>query len=44
MQNMDKLLSGYSRFHQRHLQLSDTDTYYQKLLKQDQNPIAMEAE
>jgi len=41
MKNMDKLLTGYSRFHQHHLQLSDTDTHYQKLLKQDQNPIAI---
>lgn len=40
-QNMDKLLSGYSRFHKRHLQLNDIDSHYQKLLKQDQNPISI---
>lgn len=41
MKDMDKLLAGYSRFHQHHLQLSGADTHYQKLLKQDQNPIAI---
>lgn len=39
MKNMEKLLSGYARFHKHHLE--QTDTHYQKLLKQDQKPIAI---
>ncbi len=42
MKGMDKLLSGYSRFHQHLLhQEVGADSYYQKLLKQDQKPIAI---
>jgi carbonic anhydrase len=41
MKNIKKLLSGYSRFYKNHLQRSGSDSHYQKLLKQDQKPIAI---
>lgn len=41
MPSMNKLLSGYARFQQNHLKRTDADTHYQRLLKQDQNPIAI---